>query len=136
MHDVKINQTLFGILGVFFLAVAIVYAIWSRGTEMVGITALFGLAAMQFMVAYYLRLLDKEYKPGVDDQEDGEIAEYAGTYARFAPWSWWPLGLGSAVAIVFLGVAIDWWIFIIGIGFGLFFVTGWVFEFSKGQHKH
>ena len=132
----KINQTLFGILGVFFLAVAIVYAIWTRGTEMVGITALFGLAAMQFMIAYYLRLLDKEYKPGVDDQEDGEIAEYAGTYARFAPWSWWPLGLGAAVAIVFLGVAIDWCIFLIGIGLGLFFVTGWVFEFSKGQHKH
>jgi hypothetical protein len=136
VYDVKINQNLFAILGGFFLVVAIVYAIWSRGTEMVGITALFGLAAMQFMVAYYLRLLDKEYKVGVDDKEDGEIAEYAGTYARFAPWSWWPLGLGAAVAIVFLGVAIEWWIFIIGIGLGLFFVTGWVFEFSKGQHKH
>lgn len=132
----KINEKLFGILGVFFVAVAIIYTIWSRGTEMVGITALFGLGAMQFMVAYYLRLLDKEYKAGVDDKEDGEIAEYAGTYARFAPWSWWPLGLGAAIAIVFLGVAIDWWIFIAGIGFGLFFVTGWVFEFSKGQHKH
>jgi len=133
---VKINQNLFAILGVFFLVVAIMYTIWSRGTEMVGITALFALAAMQFMVAYYLRLLDKEYKPGVDDQDDGEIAEYAGTYARFAPWSWWPLGLGFAASIVVLGVAMGWWIFIIGIGLGLFFVTGWVFEFSKGQHKH
>ena len=132
----KINQNLFAVLGVFFVAVAIVYTIWTRGTEMVGITALFGLGAMQFMVAYYLRLVDKEYKPGVDDQDDGEIAEYAGTYARFAPWSWWPLGLGAAAAVVVLGVAMGWWIFIIGIGFGLFFVTGWVFEFSKGQHKH
>jgi len=136
VHDVKISQNMFTILGLFFLVVAIVYTIWTRGTEMVGIVALFGLVGMQFLVAYYLRLLDKEYKPGVDDQEDGEIAEYAGVYGRFAPWSWWPLGLGTAVAIVFLGVAIDWWIFIIGIGLGLFFVTGWVFEFSKGQHKH
>lgn len=132
----KINQNLFAILGVFFVAVAIIYTVWSRGTEMVGITALFGLGAMQFMVAYYLRLLDKEYKPGVDDQDDGEIAEYAGTYARFAPWSWWPLGLGLSAAVAFLGVAMGWWIFIFGIGLGLFFVTGWVFEFSKGQHKH
>ncbi len=132
----KINQNLFAVLGVFFVAVAIVYTIWTRGTEMVGITALFGLGAMQFMVAYYLRLVDKEYKPGVDDQDDGEIAEYAGTYARFAPWSWWPLGLGAAAAVVVLGVAMGWWIFIIGIGLGLFFITGWVFEFSKGQHKH
>lgn len=132
----KINQNLFAVLGVFFVAVAIVYTIWTRGTEMVGITALFGLGAMQFMVAYYLRLVDKEYKPGVDDQDDGEIAEYAGTYARFAPWSWWPLVLGAAAAVVVLGVAMGWWIFIIGIGLGLFFITGWVFEFSKGQHKH
>ncbi len=132
----KINQQLFTILGTFFLVVAIVYAIWTRGTEWVGIPALFALAGMQYMIAYYMHLVDKEYKAGVDDKEDGEIEEYSGTYGRFAPWSWWPLGLGTAVAIVFLGVAIDWWIFIIGIGAGLFFVTGWVFEFSKGQHKH
>lgn len=132
----KINEKLFSILGVFFLLVAIVYTIWTRGTEWVGMPALFALSAMQFMVAYYLRLVDKEYKTGVDDQEDGEIAEYAGAYARFAPWSWWPLGLGFAASVLVLGVALDWWIFIIGIGLGLFFVTGWVFEFSKGQHKH
>ncbi|HEY4558788.1 MAG TPA: cytochrome c oxidase subunit 4, partial [Enteractinococcus sp.] len=53
-----------------------------------------------------------------------------------APWSWWPLGLGFAASIIVLGVAMGWWIFIMGIGLGLFFVTGWVFEFSKGQHKH
>ena len=132
----KINAKLFAILGTFFLLVAVVYAIWTRGTEWVGIPALFALAAMQYMIAYYLRLVDKEYKTGVDDQEDGEIAEYAGTYARFAPWSWWPLGLGVSCAILFVGVAVDWWIFIIGLFLGLFFVTGWVFEYSKGQHKH
>lgn len=132
----KINAKLFTILGLFFLVVAVVYTIWTRGTEWVGIPGLFALAAMQFMIAYYLRLVGKEYKTGVDDQDDGEIAEYAGVYGRFAPWSWWPLGLGAAIAIVFLGVAIDWWIFIIGIFAGLFFVTGWVFEFSRGEHKH
>lgn len=132
----KINAKLFAILGAFFLIVGVAYAIWTRGTEWVGIPALFALAAMQFMVAYYLRLVDKEYKTGVDDQDDGEISEYAGVYARFAPWSWWPLGLGIACAIAFLGVAVDWWIFIIGIFLGMFFVTGWVFEYSKGEHKH
>lgn len=132
----KINAKLFAILGAFFLIVAVAYAIWTRGTEWVGIPAFFALAAMQFMIAYYLRLVDKEYKTGVDDQDDGEISEYAGVYARFAPWSWWPLGLGVACAIAFLGVAVDWWIFIIGIFLGMFFVTGWVFEYSKGEHKH
>lgn len=132
----KISVKLFTILGIFFVVVALAYTVWTRGTEWVGIPGLFALAAMQFMIAYYLRLVDKEYKTGVDDQDDGEIKEYAGVYARFAPWSWWPLGLGAAVAVVFLGVAIDWWIFIIGIFLGMFFVTGWVFEFSKGEHKH
>ncbi|MDN6151774.1 MAG: cytochrome c oxidase subunit 4 [Yaniella sp.] len=132
----KISVKLFTILGIFFVVVALAYTVWTRGTEWVGIPGLFALAAMQFMIAYYLRLVDKEYKTGVDDQDDGEIKEYAGVYTRFAPWSWWPLGLGAAVAVVFLGVAIDWWIFIIGIFLGMFFVTGWVFEFSKGEHKH
>lgn len=132
----KISAKLFAILGVFFLVVAVAYTIWTRGTEWVGIPTLFALAMMQFMVAYYIRLVDKEYETGVDDQDDGEISEYAGVYGRFAPWSWWPLGLATAAAVVSLGVAIDWWIFIIGIFLGIFFVTGWVFEFSKGEHKH
>ena len=89
----KINQQLFAILGTFFLAVAIVYTIWTRGTEWVGIPALFALAGMQYMIAYYLRLVEKEYKTGVDDKVDGEIEEYSGTYGRFAlgaggHWAW------------------------------------------------
>jgi len=133
---VKINAKMFSLLGIFFLIIAVVYTIWTRGTEWVGIPAFFALAAMQFLIAYYLRLVDKEYKTGASDREDGEIAEYSGTYGRFAPWSWWPLGLGFSAAIIAVGVAVDWWIFIIGIFAGIFFVTGWVFEFSKGQHKH
>lgn len=127
---------IFMIIGVFFTVVATIYMFWTEFTEWVGIPAVYALAAMSFFIGYYLHLTDKKYKTGPADSEDGEIEEYAGTYGTFAPWSWWPLGLAVASACIVVGVAVDWWIFYIGIGVGFYFVIGWVFEFSKGEHKH
>jgi len=37
---------------------------------------------------------------------------------------------------VFLGLAVGWWMVIIGVPFVLLAVIGWVFEFSRGTHAH
>jgi hypothetical protein len=35
------------------------------------------------------------------------------------------------------GVAIGaWWLLIIGVGLGAISLTGWVFEFYRGEHAH
>ena len=132
----RTNVKLFAIIGVFFTVVATVYGFWVRWSEWAGIPALYALGALGIMIAFYLWLTERKFGAGPDDDENGEIAQYAGTYGSFAPWTWWPLGLGIGCAALMLGLAIDWWIFFIGIGVGLYFVVGWVFEYSKGDHAH
>jgi hypothetical protein len=127
---------LFATIAVFFLLVAVVYGFWVNWSEWAGIPALFGVGGLGLMIAIYLWLTERRFGRGADDREDGEISEYAGTYGRFAPWSWWPLGLGAACALLVLGLAVGWWIFFVGVGLGLYFVVGWVFEYSKGDHAH
>ena len=132
----KTSVKLFAIIGVFFVVVATVYGFWVRWSEWAGIPALFALGGLGIMIAIFLWLMDRKFGVGADDDEHGEIAQYAGTYGSFAPWSWWPLGLAVACAGLVLGLALGWWIFITGIGLGLFFIVGWVFEYSKGDHAH
>ncbi|MFC7402298.1 cytochrome c oxidase subunit 4 [Citricoccus sp. GCM10030269] len=132
----KTNVTIFAILGGFFLLAATVYGFWVNWTEWAGIPALYATGGLGLMIALYLWLTSRSFGLGPDDDENGDIAEYAGTYGTFAPWSWWPLGLGLACAILMLGLAIGWWIAYVGIGLGIYFLVGWVFEYSMGDHAH
>lgn len=132
----KTNILIFGIIGVFFLVMGTVYGVWVEWTEWAGIPALYGVGALALMIAVYLWLVNRKFGLGAQDDENGEISEYAGTYGNFAPWSWWPLGLGLGCAIVVTGLAVGWWIFIIGAIASVYFLVGWVFEYSRGQHAH
>lgn len=132
----KTSVKLFTIIGLFFLLMATIYGFAVRWTEWAGIPAIYGVGALSLMIAYYFHLTSKKFGQGPDDNEEGEIKEYSGQYGPFAPWSWWPLGLAVGCAIVVLGLAIDWWVFFIGAGASFFFLVGWVFEYSKGDHAH
>lgn len=132
----KVAENIFWIVGAFLVAVATLYAFWNEWTEWAGIPAIYALGAMCWMIAWYLRSTGGKYGIGPADDEDGEIADYAGTYGTFAPWSWWPLGLATGAAITVTGLAVGWWIFIIGAVVSVYFLFGWVYEFSKGKYAH
>jgi hypothetical protein len=40
------------------------------------------------------------------------------------------------VSVIALGVAIGFWLVIIGVGFGSVTLTGWVMEYYRGEHAH
>ncbi|PZP19340.1 MAG: cytochrome C oxidase subunit IV [Kocuria rhizophila] len=117
----KVTANIFWIIGLFFIAAGLLYGFWSEWTEWAGIPAILAVGAMSWMIAWYLRATDKKFGLGPSDDEDGEITDYAGTYGTFAPWSWWPLGLGLACAIIVTGA---------------YFTFGWVYEFSRGKYAH
>ena len=54
----------------------------------------------------------------------------------FAPWSWWPFLIGGFGALVFLSLAVGWWLFFIGFPLALIALIGFVFERSRGQLAH
>ncbi|AEI11938.1 MULTISPECIES: cytochrome c oxidase subunit 4 [Cellulomonas] len=131
----KIEAKLFGYGVLFFFPVGLVYALWSKGEPVgtVGIPLVGGLVGM---IGAYFALLARRIDARPEDDEFGEIEQGAGDQGVYAPWSWWPLAIGAASAVVFLGLAVGWWLVLIGIGLGVIGLIGWVFEFSRGQHAH
>jgi hypothetical protein len=132
---VKIETLVFGIGVFFFTPIAFVYGILSDW-EAVGVVGLLLLAGLSALVGGYLWITARRIDPRPEDDPQGEIAEGAGEQGFFSPWSWWPLPLGLAVAVIFLGVAIAWWLFIAGLFIGALALVGWVYEYYRGEHAH
>jgi hypothetical protein len=119
----------------WFVVVALVYALWS-GWEPVGSLGILLVAGLSLMIGAYFVVLARRIDPRPEDNPEGNIEEGAGDQGVYSPWSWWPLLIAAAAALVFLGLAIGWWMVYVGTAFGMLALVGWVFEFSRGQHAH
>ncbi|MCI1262401.1 MAG: cytochrome c oxidase subunit 4 [Tetrasphaera jenkinsii] len=130
----KTESLFFALIAVFGAVMGPIYGFVTDWNEPVGVVGLLLAAALGAMVAFYLWMTGKRigYRP--DDNPDGEIHEIEGDYGAFAPYSWWPLWLGLAAALVFMGIAVGWWIVAIGVFMGVFALVGWTFESYKGQN--
>lgn len=128
----KTEVKLFTFVTAFFLITALAYGYVTDWEEPVGLTALLLSAGLGAMIAFYLWNTARHLPPRPDDNPDAHISDQAGDYGAFAPFSWWPLWLGLAASVIFLGMAVGWWLFLLGIVFGLWALIGWVYEFYKG----
>ncbi|WP_258723549.1 cytochrome c oxidase subunit 4 [Cellulomonas sp. NS3] len=124
---------LYGIL--FFVPVGVVYAVWSDG-EPVGTLGIPLVGGLVGMIGGYLALLARRIDDRPEDDPLGEIEQGAGDQGVYSPWSWWPLAIALAAALVFAGLAMGWWLVGLGSVLGLVALVGFVFEFSRGQHAH
>ena len=124
---------LYGVL--FFVPVGLIYAAWSKGEPVgtVGIPLVGGLVGM---IGAYFALLSRRIDDRPEDDPLGEIEQGAGDQGVYSPWSWWPLAIALAAALVFAGLAMGWWLVGLGTVLGLVALVGFVFEFSRGQHAH
>ena len=146
---------LFWVLTVFFAVATVAYVVWNlvyesqrlatdpsgnEGAtviEWAGTTALALTAVLAGLIAFYLRLVTRNQGGTLpEDRETAEIDEGEAEQGFFSPFSWWPLVLGAAAALVFLGVAIGWWIAGIGAAIGVVALVGWVYEYYRGYFGH
>ncbi|PZR53785.1 cytochrome c oxidase subunit 4 [Xylanimonas oleitrophica] len=132
----KIEVRLFIWLTPFFLVAGVVYGVLTGWDEPVGYLGIPLVGALMAMIGAYLALTARRIDPRPEDDENGDIEQGAGDQGVFAPWSWWPLVIGAASSIVFLGLAVGWWVLYIGFIFSVIGLIGWVFEFSRGRHAH
>jgi hypothetical protein len=130
----KIEYKLFVILALFFAPVGVVYGIATHWREPVGPAGLFLSAGLGAMIAFYLYVTARRLPERPEDNPGGEIEEHEGEYGFFSPHSWWPLPLAGSAALCFLGLALGWWIVIIGAAFGVVALVGWTFEYFRGPH--
>ncbi len=129
------NETyIFVICSVFFLLVTPVY--WLASGDWTGTTALVMTFLLVTLIAFYLGFHARKMDPRPEDRNDGEIADGAGELGFFPPYSWWPFWCALCLATMTLGVAIGWWLFIIGAALGVMALSGLIFEYYRGEHAH
>ncbi len=130
----KFEGSLFIGCAIFFGAADIVY--WYFSKDPTGTTALALSVGLAFLTGFYLLFTGRRLPERPEDSPDGEIEQGTGELGFFSPHSWWPLYVGLSAALAALGVAIGWWLFLIGL-LALFLTTiGFVFEYYRGVYAH
>jgi hypothetical protein len=130
----KVEGWLFLGCGVFFTGADIVY--WYTSYDPTGTTALALAVGLAMLAGFYVLFTGRRLPQRPEDNPEGEIAEGTGEIGFFSPHSWWPLFLGMSAAVAAFGVAIGWWLFLIGMLFVVFSSIGFVFEYYRGPFKH
>ncbi|HEY6933191.1 MAG TPA: cytochrome c oxidase subunit 4 [Marmoricola sp.] len=111
-------------------------AYWFIAYEPTGTAALIMTTLLTALISFYLGFHARKMEPRPEDRKDAEIADGAGELGFFPPYSWWPLWCAACLAVIVLGVIFAWWLFIIGAIFGIFALSGLIFEFYRGEHAH
>lgn len=130
----KIEAWIFAMCSVFFLVVTPAY--WLIAYDWTGTSALAMTFLLTTLITFYLGFHARRMDPRPEDRKDGEIAEGAGELGFFPPYSWWPLWCAMCLATMALGVAVGWWLFIIGGVLGAVALSGLIFEYYRGEHAH
>lgn len=134
--EIKIYHSLTVFFGIVAAAYGFVTYNSAYGLDWVGFPALLLTFLMSLMIGGYLELTARTIDKRPEDDVAGEIAEAAGEYGEFSPYSWWPMPLAAGCAVIFLGLAVGLWVAAIGLVFTSIAVVGWVFEYYRGPHAH
>lgn len=135
----RANIILFTILTVFCALLCAVYTVWSLvdplhgRVEWVGTVTLALAAILSAFLGFYLSRVHKSQ--GAELPEDtltANIDDGDPEIGHFSPWSWWPIILAGACALLVLGLAVGFWIAIIGIPVVVIAVVGWNYEYYRG----
>ena len=134
----RANVNLFWILAAFFAFSAALYAYWSWAvyaeSEPVGTVALTLTTILAAFIAFYLGRVHKAQGAELpEDRLDANIDDGDAELGFFSPWSWWPIMLAAAAALLFLGLAIGFWISFGAVALGVISPVGWVYEYYRGN---
>ncbi len=130
----KFEGSLFVGCAIFFGVVDIIY--WYFSKDPTGTAALALAVGLAFLTGFYLLFTGRRLPERPEDNPESDIEEGTGELGFFSPHSWWPLYVGLATAIAAIGVAIGWWLFLIGMLFIFLTVIGFVFEYYRGIWAH
>jgi hypothetical protein len=140
---VNATARLFWILTGFCFAACAAYTIWGlldpyTGTvEWVGTIGLALVGILSLFIGFYVSRTFKALTGALpEDRLDANIDDGDAEQGFFSPWSWWPIMLAGAAALLFLGIAIGVWIAFIGAAIGVVCLVGWVYEYQRGYFGH
>lgn len=125
----------FWFIAIYFSIVTPIY--WFMSNEIAGTFALGFTAMLGIIIGGYLTLTARSFEPRPEDRKDAEVVEGAGEFGFFAPSSIWPFWVAVTVALIAIGPGLhQWWISLLGLGVGVWALSGWLFQFYRGDYKH
>ncbi len=135
----KSNAVILYVLGAYFLAASILYTVWNtlagHEFESVGSLGLLLSAGLAGFIGFFLNLVNRS-QGGIllpEDSATADIDDADPNLGHFSPWSWWPLVLGASVGVVFLGLAVGFWLIFLAVPLVLIGVVGWTYEYYRGN---
>jgi hypothetical protein len=131
---VKVEAWIFAVLAIFCAIVTPVY--WVMSKDPTGTAALILTFFLVLMIGLYLGLISNRMNPRPEDEKLGEIAEGAGELGFFPPKSIWPLLCSGSLVLVALAPIFGWWLLVLAVVTGVITVSGWIFEFYRGDYAH
>jgi hypothetical protein len=127
-------------LAAFFFIVATFYYFTGRydgnRLEWAGLAALTLSGLMMLMLGGVFHLTGRKLDPRPEDRPDAEVVEGAGDIGFFPPRSIWPFWCAVTAGLVFLGPVFGWWLTVLGFGFGLYALAGWLYQYYRGDYQH
>ena len=134
----KANIGLLFIFGGFFLVADILYTVWNLidtgEIEVIGSISILLSAILSVFIGFFLNMVNRS-QGGIllPEDRDADIDDADPEHGHFSPWSWWPFMIGVGLFLVFLGLAVGFWICYIGVPFALIAVVGWNYEYYRGR---
>ncbi len=130
----KVEGWMFAAIAIFLAIVSPIY--WFMSHEIIGTVALIMSVLLFVMIAVYMFNLARKMDARLEDRKDAEIAEGAGAMGFFPPKSIWPFWVALTVQLLALGPVFGWWISILAVVLGIWALSGWVFEYYRGDYQH
>lgn len=128
----KVEFKLFVAIGTFFTVVGVIYGTVTDWKEPVGPFGLLLSATLSALIGFYLWETGRKLDLRPEDDPTALISAAEGEYGFFSPHSWWPLAVGASAGVVFLGLAVGWWLVIIGGALTTLATIGWTYEYFRG----
>jgi len=134
----KANIGLLFIFAGFFLVADILYTVWNLlatgELEVIGSIAILLSAILAGFIGFFLNMVNRS-QGGIllPEDRDADIDDADPELGHFSPWSWWPFMIGVGLFLVFLGLAVGFWICFIGVPFAIIAVVGWNYEYYRGR---
>ena len=145
----KVEAWLFGITTIFLVLVTPAYWLITDASDecasteaascadWTGTSALVMTTLLCGMVTLYLGFHAKRMDARPEDRIDGEIADGAGELGFFPPYSWWPFWCACTLGLIVLATAmLQWWMMVLGMALGVMALSGFIFEYYRGEHAH
>ncbi|HEY0934050.1 MAG TPA: cytochrome c oxidase subunit 4 [Trebonia sp.] len=130
----KVEGWLFLGSGIFLTVTDIIY--WYLSYDPTGTAALALAVGLCLLIGFYVAFTGRRLPLRPEDNVQGEIADGTGEIGFFSPHSWWPFWVALSAATVAVGMAVGWWLVLIGVVAIMMTSIGFVFEYYRGHFAH